>query len=93
MAPIATSPTASSAPLPPAAAKDKKAAARERFEGVYEVVRDDLLEDFRRHNMPEEAIEYYRRVSPTIISSLATKVLPQNRAWTIMSQAESSTEA
>ncbi|KAN0129021.1 farnesyl diphosphate synthase [Lactarius tabidus] len=61
MAPTATSPTASSASLPPAAAKDKKAAARERFEGVYEVVRDDLLEDFRRHNMPEEAIEYYRR--------------------------------
>lgn len=93
MAPTATSPAASSAPLPPAAAKDKKAAIRKRFEGVYEVVRDDLLEDFRRHNMPEEAIEYYRRVSPTIISYLGHKVLPHDRAWTTMSQAESSTEA
>ncbi|KAH8977038.1 farnesyl diphosphate synthase [Lactarius hatsudake] len=61
MAPIATSPTPSSAPLPPITVKDKKAAARKRFEAVYAVVRDDLLEDFRKHNMPEEAIEYYRR--------------------------------
>ncbi|KAH9008159.1 farnesyl diphosphate synthase [Lactarius hengduanensis] len=61
MAPIATSPTPSPAPLPPTAVKDKKATARKRFEAVYTVVRDDLLDDFRKHNMPEEAIEYYRR--------------------------------
>ncbi|KAH9059428.1 farnesyl diphosphate synthase [Lactarius deliciosus] len=61
MAPIATSPTPSPAPLPPTVVKDKKAAARKRFESVYAVVRDDLLDDFRKHNMPEEAIEYYRR--------------------------------
>ncbi|KAI9439003.1 farnesyl diphosphate synthase [Lactarius indigo] len=61
MAPIATSPTPTPAPLPPTAVKDKKVAARKRFEAVYAVVRDDLLDDFRKHNMPEEAIEYYRR--------------------------------
>ncbi|KAH8978289.1 farnesyl diphosphate synthase [Lactarius akahatsu] len=61
MAPIATSPTPTPTPLPPTAVKDKKAAARKRFEAVYAVVRDDLLDDFRKHNMPEEAIEYYRR--------------------------------
>ncbi len=66
MAPVAASPTPIVDPLsavPPAtAAKDKKAAARKRFETVYTVVRDDLLADFRKHNMPEEAIDYYRRV-------------------------------
>ena len=66
MAPVASSPTPVAAPLPtipPATpAKDKKAAARKRFEAVYAVVRDDLLADFRKHNMPEESIEYYRRV-------------------------------
>ncbi|KAH9172570.1 farnesyl diphosphate synthase [Lactarius sanguifluus] len=61
MAPIATSPTPTPAPLPPTAVKDKKVAARKRFEAVYAIVRDDLLDDFRKHNMPEEAIEYYRR--------------------------------
>ncbi|KAI0296759.1 farnesyl diphosphate synthase [Multifurca ochricompacta] len=39
---------------------DKKAAVRERFMKVYDVVRDDLLADFGQHNMPEEAIKYYR---------------------------------
>jgi farnesyl diphosphate synthase len=70
MAPVAASPTPVVAPLPAAPSatvvKDKKAAARKRFEAVYTVVRDDLLADFRKHNMPEEAIEYYRRVrTPT----------------------------
>jgi farnesyl diphosphate synthase len=66
MAPVAASPTPIVTPLPAVppttAPKDKKAAARKRFEAVYTVVRDDLLADFRKHNMPEEAIEYYRRV-------------------------------
>ncbi|KAH9987216.1 farnesyl diphosphate synthase [Russula vinacea] len=65
MAPVAASPTPVVAPLPAAPSttvvKDKKAAARKRFEAVYTIVRDDLLADFRKHNMPEEAIEYYRR--------------------------------
>jgi hypothetical protein len=70
MAPVAASPTPIVTPLPAVppttAPKDKKAAARKRFEAVYTVVRDDLLADFRKHNMPEEAIEYYRRVrTPT----------------------------
>jgi hypothetical protein len=33
---------------------------------VYTVVRDELLADFRKHNMPEEVIDYHRRVrTPT----------------------------
>lgn len=70
MAPVAASPTPIVAPLPTVplttAPKDKKAAARKRFEDVYTVVRDDLLADFRKHNMPEEAIDYYRRVRTPI---------------------------
>ena len=65
MAPVAASPTPVVAPLPaipPAAAAKDKAASRKRFEAVYTVVRDDLLADFRKYNMPEESIEYYRRV-------------------------------
>ncbi|KAN0124348.1 farnesyl diphosphate synthase [Russula decolorans] len=65
MAPVAASPTPIVSPLPAVpnttAPKEKKAAARKRFEAVYTVVRDELLADFRKHNMPEEAIEYYRR--------------------------------
>ena len=66
MAPVAAaSPTPTVDPLPPISqltiSKDK-AAARKRFEALYSVVRDDLLADFRKHNMPEESIEYYRRV-------------------------------
>ena len=74
MAPVAASPTPVVAPLPTlppnASAKDKKAAARKRFESVYTVVRDDLLADFRKHNMPEEAIDYYRRVRTPATCSL-----------------------
>jgi len=70
MAPVAASPTPIVAPLPAVpsttAPKDKKAAARKRFEAVYTIVRNELLADFRKHNMPEEAIDYYRRVrTPT----------------------------
>ena len=61
----AASPTPTVDPLPSipetTVAKDK-AADRKRFEALYSVVRDDLLADFRKHNIPEESIEYYRRV-------------------------------
>ena len=66
MAPVAASPTPIFAQLPAVAPttvpKDKKAAARKRFEAVYTIVRDELLADFRRQSMPEEVIDYYRRV-------------------------------
>jgi hypothetical protein len=62
MAPVAASPYSLPVPTPPVSATKDKAAARKRFEAVYSVVRDDLLADFRKCNMPEEAIEYYRRV-------------------------------
>jgi hypothetical protein len=82
MAPVAASPTPIVEPLPAVppttAPKDKKAAARKRFEAVYTVVRDDLLADFRKHNMPEEAIDYYRRVcTPTTFSSYMMFLIAQ----------------
>jgi hypothetical protein len=65
-APVAASPTPVVAHLPSVAPttapKDKKAAARKRFKAVYTIVRDELLADFRRQSMPEEVIDYYRRV-------------------------------
>ncbi|KAN0128868.1 farnesyl diphosphate synthase [Lactarius tabidus] len=38
--------------------KNKDAEARTRFEAVYTIVRDDILETFRKHHMPEEVIEH-----------------------------------
>jgi predicted alternative tryptophan synthase beta-subunit len=80
MAPVAASPTpiVSSLPVVPPATnpKDKKAATRKRFEAVYTVVRDELLADFRTHNMPEEVIDCYRRVrTPTTLFSPHTMFL------------------
>ena len=43
-----------------------KAAARQRFEAVYPIVRDDLLKQFEEHSMPKEAVEYYRRVRSSL---------------------------
>jgi hypothetical protein len=74
MAPVAASLTPIAAPLPtipPTTAAKDKVAARKRFEAVYTVVRDDLLADFRKHNMPEESIEYYRRVRLSTDASFA----------------------
>ena len=68
MPPVAaSSPTVTANPPPSVsqtiAAKDE-AATGKRFGALYSVVRDELLADFRKHNMPEEFIEYYRRVCP-----------------------------
>ena len=75
MAPVAASFTSVVDPIPsvpPTTAAKDKVAARKRFEAVYSVVRDDLLADFSKHNMPKESIEYYRRVrNPRIYASLA----------------------
>ena len=68
MAPVAASLTPVVDPIPsitPTTAAKDKAAARKRFEAVYSVVRDDLLTDFCKHNMPEESIDYYRDVCVT----------------------------
>jgi hypothetical protein len=44
------------------AAKNKQETTPKRFEAVYAVIRDHLLADFRKHSMPEEAVEYYQKV-------------------------------
>ena len=42
-----------------------KAARKAKFEGVYAVIRDELIEHFAGEGMPEEAVEWYRNVSVT----------------------------
>jgi len=39
---------------------DAKAARRAKFEGVFEKIRDELIEHFAAQGMPQEAIEWYR---------------------------------
>ncbi|KAH9021197.1 farnesyl diphosphate synthase [Lactarius pseudohatsudake] len=56
MANIATPPASSYTPLPPSGVEE--VVGRKRFEAVYTVVLDDLLDNFRKHNMPEGVIEY-----------------------------------
>jgi hypothetical protein len=67
MAPVASSPYPVLGPLPPSLATKDRAASRKRFEDVYSIVRDDLLDDFRKHNMPEEVMAYYRRVCALLV--------------------------
>ena len=61
MTPVAKSPTA---PPPPSLLENGKATSRKRFEAFHAIFRDDILDDFRKHNMDEKVIEYYRRVRP-----------------------------
>jgi hypothetical protein len=68
MAPVASSPYPVLDPLPQSLTKDR-AASRKHFEEIYFIVRDDLLDDFRKHNMPEEVIDYYRRVCTPLVFS------------------------
>ena len=44
-------------------AKRRKAEARQKFEGAWETVRSELLIHFEKQNMPEDAREWYKRVS------------------------------
>ena len=89
MAPVAASPSPVVLPLPPVSAAKDKVTARKRFEAVYTVVRDDLLADFRKHNMPEEAIDYYRRVRIPLVVSFARWSKQLDRAWTTTYPVES----
>ncbi|KAH9059648.1 farnesyl diphosphate synthase [Lactarius vividus] len=59
MANIATSPAPSYTPFPPS--RDEVVVGRKRFEAMYTVVLDDLLDSFRKHNMPEEVIKHCLR--------------------------------
>lgn len=40
-----------------------KAARRARFETVYAKIADALVAEFQKENIPQEAIEWYRKVS------------------------------
>jgi chemotaxis methyl-accepting protein methylase len=40
-----------------------KAARRHRFEKVYHRIADELLDELRKENIPEEAIQWYHRVT------------------------------
>lgn len=47
---------------------EAKAARRAKFEGVYDKIRDELIEHFAAQKMPTEAVEWYRNVSHYIAS-------------------------
>jgi len=44
------------------ATTDLKAQQRRKFEGVFEKVRDELVDHLKGENMPAEAVAWYRRV-------------------------------
>ena len=39
-----------------------KKAARDRFTGAYDTIRNELVEHFKSHGMPQDAVEWYTRV-------------------------------
>ena len=46
---------------------DLKDQQRQKFEGVFENLRDELVDHLKRENMPIEAVEWYRRVGPPFL--------------------------
>ena len=42
---------------------DLKKQRRQKFEGVFAKLRDDLVDHLKGENMPTEAVEWYHRVS------------------------------
>ncbi len=42
---------------------EAKKAARDKFEAVFEKIRDELVNHLAQNGMPSEAIEWYRNVS------------------------------
>lgn len=42
---------------------DAKKLARQKFEGAWEVIRDELIAHFEAQGMPVDAKEWYKRVS------------------------------
>ena len=45
-------------------ATDPKQERRRRFQGVFEKLREELIDHLKGENMPSEAVEWYHRVSP-----------------------------
>lgn len=48
---------------------DAKAQKRQKFEAVFATLRDELLEHFAAQGMPEDAKQWYRRVSNLLLDS------------------------
>lgn len=42
---------------------EEKAQRRKKFEDAFQVIRNELLEHFAAQGMPEDAVDWYRRVS------------------------------
>jgi farnesyl diphosphate synthase len=49
-----------------------KETRREKFERVFERIRNELVDHFAKEGMPREAVEWYRNVSTTFVSSIFT---------------------
>jgi len=46
--------------------KSEKALRREKFEHAFTVIREELMEHFKQQGMPDDAAEWYRRVSAEV---------------------------
>jgi hypothetical protein len=64
---------------------EKKKQVRAKFEGVYQVLRKDLLEHFAGEGMPKDAVEWYGRVCAVHISTPSSYPVVISRTWIIMS--------
>jgi hypothetical protein len=71
-----------------------KAARRAKFEQVYKRIADELVDELRKNNIPEDVMNWYRRVHLILFSHLTTSELMLYdddgwcRAWITMYRAE-----
>jgi hypothetical protein len=47
--------------------QSEKAIRRHKFEHVFTVIRDELVEHFKQQGMPNDAVQWYRRVSASLV--------------------------
>lgn len=52
---------------------DAKAQKRHKFEDVFAVLHDELLAYLRQEGMPQDTVDWYRRVRPLLPSLLAAR--------------------
>jgi hypothetical protein len=57
-----------------------KASRKNKFETVFVVIRDELIDHFEAQGMPNDAVEWYRRVSPCDGWLVGLKSIPSLRS-------------
>lgn len=67
-------------------ASDAKAAKRAKFEAVFHVIRDELVDYFKAQGMPKDAVDWFQRVRPRTLSRARSLILllnPQNLDYNV----------